>query len=389
MTSSSVPSLSSSSSSPPPPPASFPYFRSELHETTNDNGDKVINEWILGRRLGSGGFASVRSASHITNGYAAAIKRMSKAKLRQARALSKIRREIAIMSQLSHHNITPLWGVLEEDDGDQLCLVLQLQEKGTLMTWNGDTLRYTTNVFPQCSNGGIDEATLRPIFCGLVQALIYLRSVRVVHRDIKPDNILISSTGVAKLADFGVAHQFDIDHKMNGIVRDVAGTSHFFSPECCAAQTITLVAADDDELPAMDDLPSSSPPPPPSYGSEPPAADAATGPPYDGYTSDIWALGVTLYTCIFGQVPWLCSDGNRDTLFSRIQKEPLVIPTNCVISQSLRQLLHQMLEKDVKRRLPLEQLQNHEWFTSSSSSSAPAAAAPVATVTSPTTTPSI
>jgi serine/threonine protein kinase len=173
---------------------------------------------------------------------------------------------------------------------------------------------------------------------------LLVQQKRVVHRDIKPENILISSSGVAKLADFGVAHQFDNDTKDNGIVRDIIGTSHFFSPECCAAQTVSLTTADSDELPPMDgppppmslganddDLP--PPPMPSSLGDEPPSASAAYGPPYDGYTNDIWALGVTLYTCIFGQVPWLCSDGNRDVLFTRIQKEAFTIPSTAVVSE--------------------------------------------------------
>jgi hypothetical protein len=115
-------------SSSPPLPLSSPvssassitYFRSELKETTNDagnpltsictilcnnnsdmfmthssvtlilkldneqqTGEKIVNDWLIGRRLGAGGFASVRIATHITSGHVAAMKRMSKSKLRQ------------------------------------------------------------------------------------------------------------------------------------------------------------------------------------------------------------------------------------------------------------------------------------------------------------------
>jgi serine/threonine protein kinase len=81
------------------------------------------------------------------------------------------------MEQLNHINITQLWGVIEEDDGDQLCLMLAYQERGSLMEWDGDTLKYKSRCYSTPSvNGGIDEAILRPIFAGLVQALLYCTS---------------------------------------------------------------------------------------------------------------------------------------------------------------------------------------------------------------------
>lgn len=64
--------------------AGIVYFRDDLKESTNDKGERVVNDvWVIGKKLGAGAFASVRLATHITNGHVAAMKRMSKQKLRQ------------------------------------------------------------------------------------------------------------------------------------------------------------------------------------------------------------------------------------------------------------------------------------------------------------------
>jgi len=228
--------------------------------------------------------------------------------------LERVRTEIAAMRALWHPNLLPLFGVMEDDDEDSLHLIVEIEEKGQLMDWEGASLRYKSNNFPPSVTGGLDELVARDLFRGIVEGLHYMHSSGYVHRDLKPDNILLHASGTPKISDFGLAVKTE-----DGLIREYVGTRHFFSPECCAAQRS---GADDDALP-MD-----APPPPMmlGFGAPPPPP---SGRPYNGYSSDVWALGVTLYTMIFGAVPWLSVDGNYDILFGKHSESTAPDPCRC------------------------------------------------------------
>ena len=103
--------------------------------------------------------------------------------------LAALRREVSILRQLNHRNIILLLDYFETDH--DVCVVTELAQ-GELFETLEDDKRLPENV-------------VRKIAKDLVQALHYLHSNRVIHRDMKPQNILICPNGVVKLCDFGFA----------------------------------------------------------------------------------------------------------------------------------------------------------------------------------------
>jgi serine/threonine protein kinase len=137
-----------------------------------------------------------------------------------------------------------------------------------------------------------------------VPCALAVHACRIVHRDIKPDNILVAD-GRYKLADLGVAHFFE--EGGNDRLRKSDGTAFFIAPEC------------------------------------------TTGDEFAGFPTDVWALGVTLHIMMTGQLPFV--GGNEDKIYNAVRSQVYAAPPG--VSGSLGDLLLRMLEKDSARRITL------------------------------------
>lgn len=137
-----------------------------------------------------------------------------------------------------------------------------------------------------------------------------VHSQGVVHRDIKPDNCLLTDDDTLKLVDFGVSEMFDKGSDMK--IAKSAGSPAFMAPELCE-----------------------------------PAEGGVYGKP-----ADIWSMGVTLYCLRFGQVPF--RRDNLIDLYKAIAEQELDLPNEC--QPQLADLFRRLLEKDPKKRITVEQL---------------------------------
>ena len=131
----------------------------------------------------------------------------------------------------------------------------------------------------------------------------------IVHRDIKPQNILQGSDGITKIADFGVS---DIVGDKDTLTK-TEGTYHFLAPEC--------VTKGDTKG-------------------------------YSGRAADVWALGVTFFAFTFLKAPFDGEDALQ--LFENIENDELRFPENRRISNELGDLMLRLLEKDPAKRITLE-----------------------------------
>ncbi|EDW37972.1 GL12350 [Drosophila persimilis] len=145
---------------------------------------------------------------------------------------------------------------------------------------------------------------------------------KIIHADIKPGNLLLTECGHIKIADLGVCNEFLGEDAImsNG---STGGTPAFRAPE-------TLILGQN---------------------------------VYCGRASDVWALGATLYSLIFGNVPFLAD--SIPLLYERIQQDPVVFPQKLTVSENLKRCILHMLEKNATQRITVPELKINDWVTTS------------------------
>ncbi|XP_054937679.1 serine/threonine-protein kinase STK11 isoform X2 [Physeter macrocephalus] len=160
------------------------------------------------------------------------------------------------------------------------------------------------------------EANVKKYFCQLVDGLEYLHSQGIVHKDIKPGNLLLTTGGTLKISDLGVAEAL-----------------HPF--------------AEDDTCRTSQGSPAFQPP------------EIANGlDTFSGFKVDIWSAGVTLYNITTGLYPF--EGDNIYKLFENIGKGDYTIPGDC--GPPLSDLLKGMLEYEPAKRFSIQQIRQHSWF---------------------------
>ncbi|OMO53371.1 hypothetical protein CCACVL1_28679 [Corchorus capsularis] len=270
----------------------------------DENGNKMVNEYVREYKIGSGSYGKVVLYRNSVDGKHYAIKAFHKSHLLKLRvapsetAMTDVLREVLIMKMLEHPNIVNLIEVIDDPSTDQFYMVLEYV----------DGKRVCEGFVP----GQIGEDTARKYLRDIVSGLMYLHSHNIVHGDIKPDNLLITSTGTVKIGDFSVSQVFEDD---NDELRRSPGTPVFTAPECCLGLT------------------------------------------YHGRAADTWAVGITLYCMVLGNYPFL-GETLQDT-YDKIVNKPIILPND--MNPELRNLLEGLLCKEPKQRMTLNDVAQHSW----------------------------
>lgn len=211
-----------------------------------------------------------------------------------------IKEEIAIMKKLNHDNLVSLIEVLDDPSEDSLYMVLEYCKKGVIMKVGVDE-----------KADPYDEEACRCWFRDLILGIEYLHAQGVVHRDIKPDNLLLTDDDVLKIVDFGVSEMFEKESEM--LTAKSAGSPAFLPPELCVAK----------------------------HGG------------ISGKAADIWSMGVTLYCLRFGCIPF--ERAGVLELYESIKKDSLCIARDSC-SDDLRDLIVKLLEKDPIKRIKMPEI---------------------------------
>ena len=214
------------------------------------------------RHLARGGMAEVYLAHDLMLDRRVALKVLFRELSTDRSFVERFRREAQAAANLSHPNIVSIydWG---EEEGTYF-IVMEYIEGRTL----GQVIR---------SGGPLQPERAADIGADVAAALHYAHESGVIHRDVKPGNVLVSTTGVVKVTDFGIARAANTDQDLTQ-TGSVMGTATYFSPE------------------------------------------QAQGHRVDG-RSDIYSLGVVLYEMLVGRPPFQ-GDNPMAIAYKHVREEP-------------------------------------------------------------------
>jgi serine/threonine protein kinase len=266
----------------------------------NDNYPKSqVSFYKYGRLIGKGAFGKVNLGLHILTGRIVAIKSFNLKKLKSERAKAKIYHEINLIKNLRHSSVVKILDTFETND--YILIVMENISGGDLLSF----VKKRTK---------LNEKICKFIFKQLLQALKFIHSKNIIHRDIKLDNVLIDLNNNIKLCDFGVGKMI---HE-GEILTDQCGTPAYIAPEILENKG------------------------------------------YEGPPVDVWSSGVVLYAMLCGTVPFKSNNLNdlQNMIMAGNFKE---VPE---LSKESNDLLHKLLQINPKKRITIDEALNHQWFNS-------------------------
>ncbi len=177
--------------------------------------ERALPAYEIGDELGRGGFGVVLAGRHRRLGRDVAIKQLPRAFGADSEMSRRFLAEAQMLARLDHPHIVPVYDYVEHDG--MFVLVMEKMGGGSLGT------RLRTN--------GIDAPLACCTVIAVLSALDRAHRAGVLHRDIKPDNVLFGESGVVKVADFGIAKV--ISAGAQGLTRtgEILGTPTYMAPE--------------------------------------------------------------------------------------------------------------------------------------------------------------
>ena len=259
---------------------------------------KQIGDYSLGTELGSGAFGKVVLGKHILTNELVAIKILDKMYLNHTPDdYQSVKQEINILKSVKHKHIVQLYEVLQTSR--HIFIIMEYCE-------GKDLLDYIL------TKSKLSEEESLKYFQQLINALFYLHSQNIAHRDIKIDNMLLDRNRDLKLVDFGLSTKYPDDNLLD----QPCGTVVYAAPE------------------------------------------VLQGREYHGMLADVWSSGIVLYGMLSGYLPFGEQDDdiNRQNIILGKIKYP------SYFSECVKDLLMHMLDLDPMTRYTLQEVRSHPWF---------------------------
>ncbi|XP_059305522.1 serine/threonine-protein kinase ATG1c-like isoform X2 [Lycium ferocissimum] len=266
-------------------------------------GRSIVGDYVVGKQIGVGSFSTVWHARHRAHGTEVAIKEIVTARLNN-KLQDSLKSEIVILQKINHPNIIRLHDMIEEVG--KIYIVLEYCRGGDL------------SMYIQQRQGKIPEATAKHFMQQLASGLKILRDNNLIHRDLKPQNLLLSSnkdSSTLKIADFGFARSL----QPRGLAETLCGSPLYMAPEIMQLQK------------------------------------------YDA-KADLWSVGAILFQLVTGKTPF--TGNNQIQLLQNILKSTeLLFPPNAKnLSPDCIDLCKKLLRRYPVERLTFEEFFNHPFL---------------------------
>src|SRR5438128_1361415 len=286
---------------PVPPPTTPPPSIASITTPPPPPGERYIGKYRVKGELGRGGMGTVYLAEQPGLGREVAIKELIQSA--DPTSLRRFLQEAQVMARTSHPNLVQVHDI--ELQGNVNYLVLEFVRGRSLRDWMSQAPLPPPQVFA--------------VMHGVLQALDYAHRHAVVHRDMKPENVLISDEGMVKVADFGIARLMD-DTGVGGTATKTGmtvGTPQYMSPEQVSSSKV------------------------------------------DG-RSDLYSAGIMFYELVAGQPPFTASDADGPfTLMAKHVQAPPKPPS--VFRPGLNPELEQVILKSLSQRPEDRSQSGHEF----------------------------
>lgn len=262
-------------------------------------GIKLTNLDLLAT-LGTGTFGRVRLAKHKGDSNYYALKMLKKSEIIRLKQVDHIKNEVEILSKISHPFIVNLLSFFQ--DKTKLYLLIEYVSGGELFSY----LR---------GEGRLPDSTAKFYAAEIVLAFAHLHLTNIAYRDLKPENLLITSTGHLKITDFGFAK----------VVEDrtwtLCGTPEYLAPEIIQSKG-------------------------------------------HGKSVDWWALGVLIYEMLAGYPPFY--DENPFGIYQKILHGKIDYPAH--FDSKVKDLIKKLLQSDRTKRIGClkngaDDIKKHKWFS--------------------------
>src|SRR5947208_16121842 len=259
----------------------------------NVSGEVIADRYELERLVGAGGMSNVYKAKDQLLERNVALKVLHPHYSDDEEYVERFRREARAVAQLSHPHIVTV--IDRGEDNGQQFIVFEYVD--------GENLKQLVD-----RTGPLPTRRAVELALEVADALAFAHEHGLVHRDVKPQNVLLTPDGNAKVTDFGIARSLDVEE---GVTQTgtVLGTSNYLSPEQASGQPVT------------------------------PA-------------TDIYSLGVVLYELLTGEVPFRGDNLVVVAMKHVTEHPPSLVDQRLDVPARLARAVERALEKDPARRFP-------------------------------------
>ncbi len=253
---------------------------------------KTVGGYKLLERVGRGGMGTVYKANQLSLNRIVAFKVLSARLLRDEKFIERFKSEARAAGQLNHPNIVQVYDV--GTDRQIHFFSMEFMDGGSLQDRIG-------------KDGKLPWDEVLDILIQASRALIFAEKKGIVHRDVKPDNLMLTSDGQVKLADLGLARR--AEQLKNSTEEGIFGTPHFISPE--QAQGLEV-----------------------------------------DHRADLYSLGATAYRLLAGRTPFLGSN-MQEIILQQISATPPPLREFCPdCPEDLAAVIERLMRKDPDDRYP-------------------------------------